>query len=159
MLRIVGLALLFVVGVAAPAEANDRSAGGATSIAAHEGRTGPGRDASMQGHTTPVPLTGALAAAQSLLHGMAAADSSGELAPPSVGLAALPPERRERGGSLTLSWVSQGKAGLRLPLSERLSFALGYRHVEPEDLARRFAEAGSVDYDSHDFLLRAHWRF
>ena len=157
MLRIVGLALLFVVGVAAPAEANERRAGGGTSIAAHEGRSGPGRDTSLRGRTTPMPRTGALAVGQSLRPGMSSADSSGELVPPAVGLAALPPERRA--GGVSLPWVSQGKTGLRLPVSQRLSFALGYRHVEPEDLARRYADSGSVDYDSHDFLLRAHWRF
>ena len=77
---------------------------------------------------------------------------------PTAGLAALS-ERRETGGSLTLPWVSQGKSGLRLPATERLSFAVGYRHLEGEDLWRRYGEAGSVDYDSHDFMLRAHWRF
>jgi hypothetical protein len=62
-------------------------------------------------------------------------------------------------GTLALPWVSGGKSGLRLLVTERLSFAVGYRHLEGEDLWRRHAEAGSVDYDSHDFLLRAHWQF
>ena len=51
------------------------------------------------------------------------------------------------------------KPALDLPVSERLSFAIGYQHVEGEDRWRPYGEAGPVDYDSHDFLLGVAWRF
>src|SRR5919106_3656516 len=159
MLRVVGLALVLVVGVAAPAQANDGYAGMAPAIAAHQEAATRGPRPFVQEPVTPLPLTRAFTAAQSPLRGTSSVDFGRRLVAPTAGLAALPPEGRERSGSLTLRWVSQGKSGLRLPVTERLSFAVGYRHLEPEDLSRRYAEAGSVDYDSHDFLLRAYWRF
>ena len=58
-----------------------------------------------------------------------------------------------------LPWGSAGKPALGLPVSERLSFAVGYQHVEGEDRWRPYGEAGPVDYDSHDFLLGVAWRF
>ncbi|MGH6900204.1 MAG: hypothetical protein ACREJ5_27250 [Geminicoccaceae bacterium] len=48
---------------------------------------------------------------------------------------------------------------MALPLTERLAVGLGYRHVRGEDLWREFTDIGSMEYDSHNVLLRAHWRF
>jgi hypothetical protein len=159
MLRVVGLALLLVVGVAAPAEANDGRAGKSSAIAAYQDAATGRPRLSVHQPATPLPLNGAFTTAQSPLRDTSSAGFRRELVTPAAGLAAFPAEGRERSGSLALPWVNQGKSGLRLPVTERLSFAVGYRHLEPEDLSRRYAEAGSVDYDSHDFLLRAYWRF
>jgi len=73
--------------------------------------------------------------------------------------AALAPERQERRPWIDLPWLTLARSGFAVPLSERFSLGIGYNHVEGEDLWREFAEAGSVDYDSHNILLRAYWRF
>ena len=159
MLRVIGLALLLVVGAVAPAEAYDRNAGPGPAVAAHQGAPSRSVRPLVQEAATSLQLTRTFTTLQSPLRGTPSAGFRRELAAPSARLAALPPDGRHRGGSLTLPWVTQGKSGLRLPVTERLSFAVGYRHLEPEDVSRRYGEAGSVDYDSHDFLLRAHWRF
>jgi hypothetical protein len=155
MLRVVGLALLLVVGIAVPAAVADGHAGEAAAGAAH-------RDAAMplvQQPAPPVQRTGASTGAQWSPWGTWSAGLRRDVVRPTAGPAAPSPARQEIGGSLALPWLSQGKSALRLPVTERLSFGVGYRHQEPEDLSRRYAEAGAVDYDSHDFLLRAHWRF
>ena len=69
----------------------------------------------------------------------------------------LAPKRA--GGGSVRPWASSAKPALDLPVSERLSFAIGYQHVEGEDRWRPYGEAGPVDYDSHDFLLGVAWRF
>jgi hypothetical protein len=158
MLRVIGLALLLVVGVAVPSAANDEHVRkGPASVAHQHAAIGEARS-SVQGSTVP-RLIGIFTGAPSPARGTSSAGLRSELVTRTATLAALAPERRERGRSLALPWIRQGKSGLRLPVTERLSFAVGYRHLEPEDLSRRYGEAGSVDYDSHDFLLRAHWRY
>jgi hypothetical protein len=156
MLRIAGLALLFVIGAATPAEANDRDAGETSATVPHRGTADPRPSPSVQERTPPVRLPKALSIAPLPLQGTSSMGFRHESVSAATGLAALPPERRERGG---LPWDSQGKSGLELPVTERLSFAVGYRYLEGEDLWRWYAEAGSVDYESHDFMLRASWRF
>jgi hypothetical protein len=156
MLRIAGLALLFVIGAATPAEANDGDAGERTATVRHQRTADPGPKPSVQERTTPVQLPKALSIAPLALQGTLSTGFRHELMTPAAGLAALPLARR---AGDDLAWVSQGKSGLELPVTERLSFAVGYRYLEGEDLWRWYAEAGSVDYESHDFMLRACWRF
>ena len=158
MLRVVGLALLLAVGVAVPAEAND-GPGEAAASAAHRGAATRAARALVQQPATRPQLTRVSTGAQWSPWGIWSAGFRRDVVTRAAAPAALPPGRREIGGSLTLPWLSQGKSGLRLPVTERLSFGVGYRRLQGEDLWRRYAEAGSVDYDSHDFLLRAHWRF
>ena len=126
MLRVMGLALLLVVGAAVPAAADD--AGGRDGLA---------------GGLRPDVAAQAQPSAQ------------GEAA----NRAALAPERQERRPWIHLPWLTQARSGFSVPLSERFSLGIGYRHVEAEDLWREFADAAAVDYDSHNILLRAHWRF
>ena len=156
MLRVVGLALLLVVGIAVPAEAADGRPGEAAASAAHRGAAAHGARSWVQQPAPPLQLTRASTGAQWSPWGTWSAGLRRDVVTPTAGLS-LPPERREIGGSPP--WLSHSKSGLRLPVTERLSFAVGYRRLQGEDLWRRYAEAGSVDYDSHDFLLRAHWRF
>jgi hypothetical protein len=156
MLRIAGLALLFVIGAATPAEANDRDAGETSATVPHRGTAEPGPRPSIQERTTRVQLPRTLSIAPLSPQGTSSTGFRHESVSLAAGLAALPPERRGRGG---LPWDSQGKSGLELPVTERLSFAVGYRYLEGEDLWRWYAEAGSLDYESHDFMLRASWRF
>ena len=159
MLRVVGLAMLLVVGIAVPAAAADGHAGEAVASAGHGGAATRGARLLVQQPAPPVQMTRASTDAQWSPWGTWSAGLRRDVVIPTAGLAALPPGRREIGGSLALPWLSQGKSGLRLPVTERLSFGVGYRRLQGEDLWRRYAEAGAVDYDSHDFLLRAHWRF
>jgi hypothetical protein len=127
MLRVMGLALLLVVGAAVPAAADD-AGGGRESLAG-----GLGPDVAAQAQPS----------------------AQGE----ALNRAALAPERQERRPWVYLPWLTQARSGFSVLLSERFSLGIGYRHVEGEDLWREFADAGSVDYDSHNILLRAHWRF
>jgi hypothetical protein len=160
MLRVAGLALLLAVVGAAPAAANDSGHGGkAIAGAALRGGATPEPAALVPAGTPSTQVGDALTALRLAVRGGYWAAVSREAVDPPAGLAVVAPERREREGSLVLPWVSGGKPGLRLPVTERLAFAIGYRHVEGEDLWRRYAEAGSVAYDSHDFLVRAYWRF
>ena len=48
-----------------------------------------------------------------------------------------------------------------VPVSERVSFGFGYEYVTPEDLAFELAESGALasDYESHQVMIRARWRF
>lgn len=156
MLRVAGLALLFVIGAATPVEANGGDAGEASATARHQGIEHLERQSSLQERTTPVQLPKRLSIAPLPLQGTSSTGFRHEFVSPAAALAAPPRERRASGG---LPWVSQGKSGLELPVTERLSFAVGYRYLEGEDLWRWYAEAGSVDYESHDFMLRASWRF
>jgi hypothetical protein len=150
------MALLFALGAAAPAQANDGPAGAPTAIAAPQSGAVPGSERFPQETETPVRLTGASTDASLFLWGVASQGVRRELVRPTMGLAALPPERRP---APALRWASQTKSALALPVTERLSLALDYRRLEGEDLWHRHAEAGSLDYDSHDFLVRARWRF
>jgi hypothetical protein len=73
------------------------------------------------------------------------------------GLPGLQPERWRQPASL-LPWRGQGRSALALPLTDRLALGIGYRRVLGEDLWLEFAEIGAMDYESHNVLLRAHWR-
>ena len=157
MLGFAGLLLLVIVGVAAPAEANDEHAGEGTAVVADQGTASIEPRLYRRGPAGPVQLSKAFTTAQSPWWGVPAPDSRREVASATVELAGHS-ERRASAESAALSWIGQGKSALRLPVTERLSFALGYRYLEAEDLWR-YADAGSVDYVSHDFLLRAYWRF
>jgi len=153
MLRVAGLALLFVIGAATPAGATDRDAGEGVTVA-HPDAADPRPSPSVQARTPPVGLPKALSLAPLPLQGTSSTGFRHESVSLAAGLAL--PERRATGG---LPWASPGESGLELPVTERLSFAIGYRYLEAEDLWRWYAEAGSVDYESHDFMLRASWRF
>jgi hypothetical protein len=161
MLRIAGLALLLTVVGAAPAAAADSGHGGGKALAntALRGGAAPDPIALAPARVTLDEVSEALTGVRLALRGAYLAGASGEAVDPAAGPAVVAPVRREREAALVLPWISHGKPGLRLPVSERLAFAIGYRHVEGEDLWRRYAEAGSVGYDSHDFVVRAYWRF
>jgi hypothetical protein len=118
MLRIAGLALLFVIGAATPAEANDGDAGERTATVRHQRTADPGPKPSVQERTTPVQLPKALSIAPLALQGTSLTGFRHELMTPATGLAALLAARR---AGDDLSWVSQGKSGLELPVTVRLS--------------------------------------
>jgi hypothetical protein len=68
MWRVIGLALVFVIGAAAPAEAGDMGrAGKRIAVAAHQGAARAGTRRAVQERTVPVQLTAALARTQSSL--------------------------------------------------------------------------------------------
>ena len=142
MLRVVGLALLVLVG-ATPAAANDGRPGETSAAAARYGTTAPAGAGSFAQAVRPPVQQGVWTTAPSLLPGTGSASARGLPGSPMAAPATLVPDN----------------SGLKLPMTERLSVGVGYRHLEGEDLWHRHAEAGSVDYDSHDFILRAHWRF
>jgi hypothetical protein len=159
MLRVMGLALLLVVGGAAPAAGNDSGRGGkAMAVTPQQGAAAPGEGSLLEQRTPAVRATSAWTTAPRPTH-ESGAGLHREVVDQPDGLALLAPEPRQRAASSVLPWVGHAKPGLRLPLTERLSVVVGYERVQGEDLWRRYAEAGSVDYDSHDFLLRAYWRF
>jgi hypothetical protein len=155
MLRAVGWAVLLVVGVAAPAAANHSGHGAkGSATAAQQSAPDLGNGPFVAGRTTPVHATHGWSGAQ-LLRGPIAGTRHvvDQRMVPSM----LAPKRA--GGGSVRPWVSSEKPALDLPVSERLSFAIGYQHVEGEDRWRPYGEAGPVDYDSHDFLLGVAWRF
>ena len=159
MLRAVGLTVSLVVGIAAPAAANHSGHGGkGIAAAAQQGAAAPGNRPSVAERSTPVQVTNGWSGAHLFLRA-SLAGLRREVADQTPRLATSAPERRERSGSSVLPWVGAGKPALGLPVSERLSFAVGYQHVEGEDRWRPYGEAGPVDYDSHDFLLGVAWRF
>jgi hypothetical protein len=148
MVRALGLALLLLVGTAAPAVAGSAQAGNgfAGSAPGRADEVGPGGAT----RAAAAPRSDASALVQS-------ARREGGLRTASH--AALGPELRQRPAGPRLPWLRQRKSGVALALSERLALGVGYRHVEGEDLWREFADLGSVDYESHNFVLRAYWRF
>jgi hypothetical protein len=159
MLRVMGLALLLVAGVAVPSAAADGRAGEIATSAAYRDAASHDARPPVQQSATPLQLTRPWTGAQWSTWGASSAGFRRDVVNPTTRIATLPPGGGDIGTPLPLPWLSQGKPGLRLPVTERLSFGVGYRRLQGEDLWRRYAEAGSVDYDSHDFLLRAHWRF
>jgi hypothetical protein len=156
MLGAVRWAVLLIVGAAAPAAANGHGPDGLAVAAQH----GAARSAGpfVAERTPPVQVTDGRDGAHLILRAPIAGlwrdviDQQPELALPA-------PARRQRGGSPVLPWASADKPALGLPVSKRLSVAVGYQHVEGEDRWRPYGEAGPVDYDSHDFLLGVAWRF
>jgi hypothetical protein len=153
MLRVIGLSVILIVGAAIPAAAGER-----IHLA---GATQPG---SLARGSQPPAWTQAAPSQRSAVVRMAqpAQGPGGIRAPRQVvgahRLNVLALERRQPQG-LALPWRSQGRSDLALALTDRLAVGLGYRYVEGEDLWREFAEIGSTDYESHNLLLRAHWRF
>jgi hypothetical protein len=136
MLRGVPLALLCVMAVAAPAEAND-----GPHLAGVAQVTGS--------PTTPPAVREG---------GSAGANRSGMVGWPGRSASALP-RRGERQASVAFPWLKQGRSGVAVALTERLRVGFGYRHLEGEDLWPEFADTGAADYDSHHLLIRASWRF
>jgi hypothetical protein len=157
MLRAVGWAVLLVVGTAAPAAANGHGAHGIPA-ARQQGAVARGDGPFVADRTAPVQVINGRNDAHLILRAPIGSlwrdvvDQEPRLMLPM-------PERRETGGSPELPSVSAGKPTLGLPVSEQLSVAVGYQHVEGEDRWRPYGEAGPVDYDSHDFLLGVAWRF
>ena len=159
MVRVAGLALLVVFGAAVPAAANDGRAGASVTSASRPGLATLGATPLVQEPAMPVQLARASTGAQSPVPGAPATSARRDLATVSAAPATLRSARRDSGSWLAVPWLTTGTSGLTLLVSERLSFGVDYRHLEGEDLWRRHAEAASLDYDSHDFMLRAHWRF
>lgn len=160
MLQVMGLALLVVVGAVAPAEASETSqtkAGIASAVPGGAASATQARPAGAERSAT-VRLTGDLAMARQPLRGRGFG-TQWQVVDRTTGLATLASERRQRQGWLVLPWLSQDRSGLALPVTERFALGVGYRHIRAEDLWREFADTGSMDYDSHNFVLRAHWSF
>ena len=150
MWRVMGLALLFVLAAAVPAAAEDGrdAAGNSARLAA--------RDAASGSETRPGGAVVGLAG-PTLLASPSPRRSVVRRAPwLAVGVAGLAAARQEPREWIVLPWLSEG---LALPLTERFSLGVDYQNIRGEDLWQQFAETGSMDYDSHNFILRAHWRF
>jgi hypothetical protein len=159
MLRAVGLALVLVMGVAAPAEAGGNLTGGGRAVAAERGTQPPRAAQHRDGRQAVAAERGALAATTPRSLRERGYGLRWQVVDDSRGQRRLSPERRQRQDDLVLPWRRQGRSSLALPLTERWAVGVGYRRVLGEDLWQEFADIGSVDYESHNVLLRAHWRF
>jgi hypothetical protein len=136
MLRGVPLALLLVMAVTAPAEAND----------------GPYLAGVAQVTGSPTTLPAVRGGGSAGAHGDRMVAWSG-------GSASALPRHGERQSSVAFPWLKQGRSGVAVALTERLRVGFGYRRLEGEDLWPEFADTGAADYDSHHLLIRASWRF
>ena len=136
MRRGVPLALLCVMAVAAPAEAND----------------GPYLAGVAQVTGSPTTLPAVRGGGSGGAHHDRMVVWSG-------GSASALPRRGERRSSVAFPWLKQGRSGVAVALTERLRVGFRYRHLEGEDLWPEFADTGAADYDSHHLLIRASWRF
>ena len=147
MLRAVGLTVSLVVGIAAPAAANHSGHGGkGIAAAAQQDAAAPGNRPLVAERSTPVQVTNGWSGAHLFCaHPWRACGRSRR---PDARAGHARAERREGSGSSVPPWVGAEKPALGLPVSERLSFAVGYQHVEGEDRWRPYGEAGPVDYDS-----------
>lgn len=160
MLRLVGLAMLFLVAIAARGQAKDIGhAVDGRPVAAHQGATTAAVRAAMRERTGPVQVTRVLPAAQPALRAGSPAGFRREVVDQTARSVLLRPQRRQRQPSTAFSWLSHGRSGVALPLTDGVLVGLGYRHMEGEDLWPEFADTGAVGYDSHHLLVRAHWRF
>ena len=133
MLRGVPLALLCLMAVAAPAQAND---GGYLAGVAQ-----------VTGSPTALPALGG--------GGSAGAHRSGIRVGSGGSASPLP----RRSPSVAFPWLKPSRSGVAVALTERLRLGLRYRHLEGEDLWPEFADTGAADYQSHHLLIRASWRF
>jgi hypothetical protein len=159
MLRVVGLALVLVVGAATPAEADGNPTGGGRAIAAQQGGA-LARDAQhWDGKQAVGSERGTLAATGQRSWRGRGSGARWQLIDDSRGLRRLSRERRQRQDTLVLPWRRQGRSTFALPLTERWAVGVGYRRVLGEDLWQEFTDIGSVDYESHNVMLRAHWRY
>lgn len=160
MLRGVQLALLVLVAIAAPAHANDNGrAVDGSPAAAHQGATTAALPAATRERTGPLQVAQVLPSAQAGLRARSLAGFRREVVDQPGGSVSLLPPRRQRQKSMAFPWLSHGRSGVALPLTERLLVGLGYRHLQGEDLWSEFADTGAVEYNSHQVLVRAHWRF
>ena len=147
MLRIMGLALILAVAAAPTAAADD-------------GAVAPGIRQNLPLVAAAQPAQRQVAGVPILPQATLRAHRFAGQRQVDVGPARLMPERRRsRQRGLVLPWRSQGRSALALPLTDRLALGVGYHRVQGEDLWREFAEIGGMDYESHNVLLRAHWRF
>ena len=152
MLRGAGLAMTFLVAIAAPAQANG------SGRAADDSLVRSGATAAMSAAAAE-QVTRVLSAGQPPRTAKPLAGFRREAVNQAAGPVSLAPQRRQRQPSTAFPWLSHGRSGVALPLTDRLFVGLGYRHMEGEDLWPEFADTGAVDYDSHHILVRAHWRF
>ena len=157
MLWVAGLAMLFLVAIAPPAQAHDN--GRAADRNSVQGANAAAMSAATRQRTEPVRTTPALPGAQPALRAGSLAGFRREVVDQTARSVALGPQRRQRQPSTVFSRLSHGRSGVVLPLTDRLLVGLGYRHMQGEDLWPEFADTGAVGYDSHHLLVRAHWRF
>jgi hypothetical protein len=129
------LALLCLVTITAPAQANDG------------------------GHAGGVAQVSGSHAAQAGLSGGAAGAFRGAVVDRRGAFASSRPQPLQRQGSIGFSWLKPGRSGVAVALTERVRVGLGYRLLEGEDLWPEFADTGAADYHSHHLLIRASWRF
>jgi hypothetical protein len=129
------LALLCMVTIAAPAQADDggRAAGAADSSGSR--------------------IT------QASLWGGGAGVLRAEVADRPGRSTSLLQQRVRHQGAVGFFWLKAGRSGVAVALTERLRVGLGYRLLEGEDLWPQFADTGAADYHSHHLLIRASWRF
>jgi hypothetical protein len=86
-------------------------------------------------------------------------NDDGEVADRPSAFAAFQRQPGQRQGALAFSWLTPGRSGVAVALTERLRVGLGYRLLEGEDVWPEFADTGAADYHSHHLLIRASWRF
>jgi hypothetical protein len=127
------LALLCLMTIAAPAQASDGDY-----------------------EAVPAQVSGPHAAQSPLSSGAADALRGEPVDRPGT-FAAVKPQPRQRPGAL--AWLTPGRSGVALALTERFRVGLRYRLLEGEDLWPGFADTGAADYQSHHLLIRASWRF
>lgn len=157
MLRVAGLAMLFLVAIAAPAQSHDN--GRAANGSPVQDANAAAMSTATRERTEPDRVTRVLPGAQAAPQAGPLAGFRREVVDQAAESVALGPQRRHRQPSTVFSRLSHGRSGVALPLTDRLLVGLGYRHMEGEDLWPEFADTGAVGYDSHHLLVRAHWRF
>ena len=160
MLRAAGLTLLCLTAIALPAKANDHNHvvdGGAA--AAQQGATTIAMRGAKGEQPGPTQVADAWPRAQPTARRGSVGGFRRELANQPVGSASLLPQGPEQQDPVAFTWLRQGRSGLAVALTERFRLAVGYRHLEGEDLWPEFADTGAAGYDSHHLLIRASWRF
>jgi hypothetical protein len=155
MLRVIGLSVILIVGAAIPAATGGERIDVADA-AQPGGSLARGSQPPAWTQAAPNQRRAVLGTAQPSLGPVGRGAPRQVVGAHRLNVLAL--ERRQPQG-LALPWRSQGRSDFALALTDRLAVGLGYRYVEGEDLWREFAEIGSTDYESHNVLLRAHWRF
>jgi hypothetical protein len=158
MLRLVGLALVLVAGSATPAGAEVDLSGGSALAAQHGDPVGRAAQHLDRKQALAPEWDAPAATTPQALRGRGFGPRW-QVVDGARGVRRLSPERRQRQDAMVLPWRGQGRSAVALPLTERWAVGLGYRHIRGEDLWQQFTEIGSTDYESHNLLLRAHWRF
>lgn len=162
-LRLMGFAVGLVASTATPAKAVDATHGLATAgienVQMRVAATRNDEGRAERPAVTQLQIGGALGLRQPLGHVPTTGHSQASEAMLSTTLAALSAGRSAGWEVPGLTWFQLRGSGLTVPVTDRLSLGVAYRHSQAENVMRTLALGDTPDHGSHAVFLQANWDF